>query len=163
VTVTGRTGLRAAACAALLAAAACGGATRTAPQADMKIITHGQKVDLAANLAPGKYTVVDFYASWCPPCRLLGPALERLAAAENSRLALRKVDIVDWTMPVVDQYGIEALPHLKLFGPDGKQVADGDAVFPSLLTIFGEAAREVGETGAAIGSTAPPEKEGGVL
>jgi len=160
--VTGRTWLRSAACAAALVAAACG-ATRTEPKADMKIITHGQKVDLAANLAPGKYTVVDFYASWCPPCRLLGPALERLAAAENSRLALRKVDIVDWTMPVVDQYQIEALPHLKLFGPDGKQVADGDAVFQSLLTIFGESAREVGETGAAIGGATPPEKDGGVL
>jgi thiol-disulfide isomerase/thioredoxin len=129
----------------------------------MKIITHGQTVDLTAHLAPGKYTVVDFYASWCPPCRVLGPALERLAAAETGRLALRKVDIVDWTMPVVDQYGIESLPHLMLYDPEGRRIADGDAVFPSLLTIFGEAAREVGEAGAAIGSATAPEKEGGVL
>jgi thioredoxin-like negative regulator of GroEL len=107
--------------------------------------------------------VVDFYASWCPPCRVLGPALERLAAAETGRLALRKVDIVDWTMPVVDQYGIESLPHLMLYDPEGRRIADGDAVFPSLLTIFGEAAREVGEAGAAIGSATAPEKEGGVL
>jgi len=149
--------------AAALMAVACGGAAKTAPQADMRIITHGRTVDLAAHLAPGKYTVVDFYAPWCPPCRVLSPTLERLAAAENGRLALRKVDIVDWTMPVVDQYGIESLPHLMLYDPEGKRIADGDEVFAALLTIFGDAAREVGEAGAAIGTATPPATEDGVL
>lgn len=146
-----------------LLVAACGGTTKKTPQLDMQIITHGQAVDLAAHLAPGKYTVVDFYASWCPPCRVLGPTLERLAAAESTRLALRKVDIVDWTMPVVDQYGIESLPHLMLYDPEGKRIANGDEVFPALLTIFGEAAHEVGEAGASIGVATPPANEGGVL
>jgi len=148
--------------AAALVVAGCSGAAKT-PQVDMKIITHGQAVDLAAHLAPGKYTVVDFYASWCPPCRVLGPTLERLAAAETARLALRKVDIVDWTMPVVDQYGIESLPHLMLYDPAGKRIADGDQVFAALLSIFGEAAREVGDAGAAIGTATPPASEDGVL
>ena len=166
--MTARGWMRTVACAAAipaaaLAVAACGGAAKTAPQADMKIITHGQMVDLAAHLAPGKYTVVDFYAAWCPPCRVVGPALERLAAAENGRLALRKVDIVDWTMPVVDQYGIESLPHLMLYDPAGKRIANGDEVFTSLLAIFGEAAREVGEAGAAVGTETPPATEDGVL
>ena len=125
-------------------------------QADLKVITHGQAVDLAAHLAPGKYTVVDFYAAWCPPCRVLGPALERLAAAENDRLAVRKVDIVDWTMPVVEQYGIESLPHLMLFAPDGRRMANGDGVYKALGDVFGDAAREVIEAGSATGSTPPP-------
>jgi len=161
--VTARGMIRTVALAAALVVVGCGGAPRKAPQLDMQIITHGQAVDLAAHLAPGKYTVVDFYAAWCPPCRVLGPTLERLAAAENSRLALRKVDIVDWTMPVVEQYGIESLPHLMLYDQAGKRIANGDEVFPALLNIFGEAAREVGEAGASIGAATPPAAEGGVL
>lgn len=146
----------------LLAAVGCG-VQKSGPQkqekpavADLEIITHGEKVDLAAHLAAGKYTVIDFYAAWCPPCRLVGPAIERLAAKESQRLAVRKVDIVDWTMPVVEQYAIEALPHLMLYGPDGQRVADGDAVYAELVKIFGESAHEVSEAGDAIGVEAPP-------
>lgn len=139
-----------------LVAAGCGAKTPPGPKADLAIITHGEKVDLEAHLAKGKYTVVDFYASWCPPCRVVGPALERLAAAEPDRLALRKVDVVDWTMPVVEQYGIESLPHLMLYDPDGKRIADGDPVFKSLLEIFGDSAREVGQAGVTVGAVEAP-------
>jgi thiol-disulfide isomerase/thioredoxin len=139
-----------------IAITGCGVRGPRAPEADMKIITHGEKVELSAHLAPGKYTVVDFYAAWCPPCRALGPALERLAAAENSRLALRKVDIVDWTMPVAEQYGIESLPHLMLFGPDGTRLADGDAVFPELSKLFGASASEVRDMAVSIGAVEEP-------
>jgi thiol-disulfide isomerase/thioredoxin len=143
--------------AVALAAGACGSTTPPGPRADAAIITHGEKVDLEAHLAKGKYTVVDFYATWCPPCRVVGPALERLAAAEPARLALRKVDVVDWTMPVVEQYGIESLPHLMLYDPEGRRVADGDAVFKSLLEIFGETAKEVGEAGVRVGAVDAPD------
>jgi thioredoxin-like negative regulator of GroEL len=115
--------------------------------ADVKVIAHGEKVDLAAHLVTGKNTVFDFYAPWCPPCRVLGPALERLAAAQPDRLAVRKVDIVDWTTPVVDQHGIESLPHLILYDASGRVLADGDKVYPELERIFGEAAREVIQAG----------------
>ena len=140
----------------LLVAAACGPKAPAGPPADLAIITHGEKVDLEAHLAKGKYTVVDFYASWCPPCRVVGPALERLATAEPARLALRKVDVVDWTMPVVEQYGIEALPHLMLYDAEGKRIAEGDAVYKALLDIFGDAAREVGEAGVRVGAVEAP-------
>jgi thiol-disulfide isomerase/thioredoxin len=141
----------------LLAGAGCGVRGPESPVADMQIITHGEKVELADHLARGKYTVFDFYAPWCPPCRALSPVLERLAAHETSRLALRKVDIVDWTMPVAEQYRIEALPHLMLFDPDGKRIADGDAVFQELSKLFGDAAREVRDVAGTIGADQPPE------
>jgi thiol-disulfide isomerase/thioredoxin len=121
---------------------------------DVKIIAHGEKVDVATHLAAGKHTVVDFYAAWCPPCRVMGPALERLAADEPDRFAVRKVDVVDWTMPVVNQYGIEALPHLMLFDPSGKKIAEGDDVFPELSRLFGEHAR--GVVAAAGGGSDTP-------
>lgn len=139
-----------------LAGVACGVNQARPGQADLRVITHGQEVDVAAHLAAGKYTVVDFYAAWCPPCRIVGPALERLAAAESDRLAVRKVDIVDWTMPVAEQYGIESLPHLMLFGPDGRRVANGDEVYGALLEVFGDAARELAAAGLAAGADTAP-------
>jgi thiol-disulfide isomerase/thioredoxin len=111
--------------------------------ADVRIITHGERVDLKAHAVPGKYTVFDFYAVWCPPCRALSPALEKLASRNTRNLAIRKVDIVDWTMPVAEQYGIEELPYLVLFDTSGKKVADGEAVFDELGRLFGEAALDV--------------------
>lgn len=142
--------------AAALPALGCKAGRAPSTVADLQIITHGDKVDLASHLAQGKYTVIDFYAAWCPPCRVIGPALERLAAAESERLAIRKVDIVDWTMPVAEQYQIESLPHLMLYGPDGRQIADGDAVYPALRELFGDAAREVLEAAQLGGEEAPP-------
>jgi len=148
--------LAVAALAWALTAAGCGHGPARAQEADLKIITHGERVDLESHLASGKYTVVDFYAAWCPPCRVVGPALERLARVESRRLAVRKVDIVDWTMPVVEQHGIESLPHLMLFAPDGRRLANGDEVYAALRELFGEAARELVEAGQAAGAEAPP-------
>src|SRR5467141_2419572 len=98
-------------------------------EADVEIIAHGEEVDLAQHVVPGKYTLFDFYAVWCPPCRALSPALERLAARRPEMLALRKVDIVDWTMPVAAQHHVESLPYLVLFDGEGRRVAEGDGVF----------------------------------
>ncbi len=101
-------------------------------EADVAIIAHGERVDLHAHAVPGKYTVFDFYAVWCPPCRVLGPALEKLASRNTQTLAIRKVDIVDWTMPVAEQYGVQELPYLVLCDANGRKVADGETVYDSL-------------------------------
>src|SRR5881397_226977 len=127
--------------AALLGAYALNRAPRAEP--DITIITHGDRVDLEAHAVPGKYTVFDFYAVWCPPCRALSPALERLASRNTGKLAIRKVDIVDWTMPVAEQYGIEELPYLVLFDGNGRKLAVGEAVFDELDRLFGADALDV--------------------
>jgi thiol-disulfide isomerase/thioredoxin len=124
-------------------------------EVDVMVIAHGEEVVLTDHLVTGKYTVVDFYAVWCPPCRILSPALERLAQRHPSRLAIRKVDIVDWTMPVAAQHGIESLPHLLLFDPDRDPVANGEAVFEALGRIFGDSAREVMEVSGIERAQAP--------
>src|SRR5881397_1457045 len=123
--------------AALLGAYALNRAPRAEP--DITIITHGDRVDLEAHAVPGKYTVFDFYAVWCPPCRALSPALEKLAAHHRESLAIRKVDIVDWTMPVAEQHDIKELPYLVLFYKEGRQMAAGEKVFDELSRLFGDA------------------------
>ena len=132
-------------------------------QADVQVIAHGEEVDLAPHAAPGKYTVFDFYAVWCPPCRVLGPALERLAAAHPDRLAIRKVDIVDWTMPVAAQHGIEELPFLVLFDPRGREAARGDGVFDALDRLFGEAVRDTLGDGAEAEPAPPADAPGATV
>src|SRR5213592_4083428 len=131
----------------LLVAAALLGAyalnREPAEGADVRIIARGERVDIQAHAVPGKYTVFDFYAVWCPPCRALSPALEKLASRNTRNLAIRKVDIVDWTMPVAEQYGVEELPYLVLFDGNGRKLAVGEAVFDELDRLFGDDALDV--------------------
>jgi hypothetical protein len=76
------------------------------------------------------------------PCRIIEPHIDRIAEANEDSLAVRKVDVIDWDSPVARQYRIQSLPHLKLFGPDGRLLAAGDAqrVFGVLESRLGEGA-----------------------
>ncbi len=111
-------------------------ATRAGEEPDIRIISKGQPVNLRDHLVSGKYTLFDYYADWCPPCRELAPQLEELVR-HRSDLAIRKIDIVDWSEPVAGQQGVHDLPYLRLFGPDGRLIAEGDDTFDDLQRLFG--------------------------
>ena len=71
-------------------------------------------------MRPDLPVVVDFYADWCPPCRMMTPALERLASEFEGRLTIGKID-VDVNQDIAIQYGVMAMPTLALF-KGGKMV-----------------------------------------
>jgi putative thioredoxin len=72
--------------------------------------------------------VVDFWAGWCGPCRVLGPAIESEAEKRAGTLELAKVD-VDAEPALAARYGIQSLPTVTVFR-DGAPVGGFVGAYP---------------------------------
>ena len=66
-------------------------------------------------------TVVDFWASWCGPCRLVAPEVEKLAQIYDGVLDVRKMD-VDANPLTPNQYHILSIPTVMLFVPGSRPI-----------------------------------------
>ena len=86
-----------------------------------EVISHGAQVDINQHLAPGSVTVVEFYADWCGPCRMLTPSLEQMAQTDP-QVVLRKIDIVRWGTPVAQQFNINSIPQVNVYDRGGSLV-----------------------------------------
>jgi putative thioredoxin len=80
--------------------------------------------------------VVDFWAPWCGPCRVIGPVLEQLATEYDGRVRLVKVNI-DENPQVATQYGISSIPAVMAFR-DGTPISQfvGAVPEPQARTFF---------------------------
>lgn len=65
--------------------------------------------------------LVDFYADWCGPCRLVSPIVDELAKTYEGKITVGKVD-VDANSKVAGDYGVMSIPTVILF-EKGKEVA----------------------------------------
>ena len=72
-------------------------------------------------LQSDKPVLVDFWADWCGPCKMIAPALEEIAEELGDKVTIAKVDIMENTTTASD-FGVQSIPLLILF-KDGKPVA----------------------------------------
>lgn len=109
----------------------------------VEIVKDGEDLTaLEPHRVPGKVTVFDFYAAWCPPCRKVDEHLYPTLARRDD-IALRKINVGSWDTPVAERYlgEVAELPYLVVFAKDGRRVAAISGA------NFGEIDRAIAEAG----------------
>jgi len=86
--------------------------------ATVKVTDANFKTDVVG--APGP-VVVDFWAEWCGPCKMIGPSLEEIAEELQGKVTIAKLN-VDENPGVAGAYGIRSIPTLMIF-KDGKMAS----------------------------------------
>lgn len=82
------------------------------------MLVHGNKDNFDSLISDG-VVVVDFFANWCGPCKMLGPVLEELSSSRGE-VKVVKID-VDQEEDLARRFGVMSIPALYLF-KDGQQV-----------------------------------------
>jgi thiol-disulfide isomerase/thioredoxin len=105
----------------------------------MTVTDKGEDVGPLENLrVPGKYTVLDFYASWCGPCVAVDKRLREILAVRKD-VAVRKLNVDNFKSPLAKQMGrkLRGLPFLIVFTPDGKRTDIAGANHKQLKSALG--------------------------
>jgi thioredoxin 1 len=79
------------------------------------------KSDFDAKIGGEIPVVVDFYADWCGPCRMIAPVLEELSTEYEGKVIIAKVN-VDEERELAEKYKVTSIPHLEIF-KKGQSVA----------------------------------------
>ena len=79
-------------------------------------------------LGEGKLMMVDFWADWCGPCRMLSPVIDRLAEQYEGQVISGKVNVDD-EQELAIRYGVMSIPTV-IFFKDGKEIDRKVGVMP---------------------------------
>ena len=78
-------------------------------------VTEFSDINFAAEvLQAGQPVLVDFWAPWCGPCRMIGPIVEQLASENAGMIAVGKVNVDD-SPSTAASYGVSSIPTIMLF------------------------------------------------
>ncbi|UCC57067.1 MAG: thioredoxin TrxA [Gammaproteobacteria bacterium] len=79
--------------------------------------------------------LVDYWAEWCGPCKMIAPILDEIAAEYNGKIRVAKLNIDD-NPQTPPKYGIRGIPTLMLFKNGSVEATKVGAVSKSQLTAF---------------------------
>ena len=83
-------------------------------------LTHITDAAFAAEIAGDTPVLVDFWAEWCGPCRMVAPVLEQIASEQTGKLKIVKLN-VDENQQTPQQFGVTGIPTMILF-KDGQML-----------------------------------------
>lgn len=75
----------------------------------------------SASAQKGKMVIIDFYATWCGPCKAMTPVMNLMEEKYGNKFEFKKVDF-DKNQDLVQQYNIEAVPTLVVLSPENKVI-----------------------------------------
>lgn len=79
--------------------------------------------------------LVDYWANWCAPCKMISPILEEIAEEYEGKVKIAKLDI-DENRSVTERYKVRGIPTLMLFKGGEPEATKVGAVSKSQLTVF---------------------------
>ncbi len=79
--------------------------------------------------------LVDYWAEWCGPCKVIAPVLEEIASEYSGKMKICKLDI-DANEETPPKYGIRGIPTLMLFKNGSVEATKVGALSKSQLTVF---------------------------
>ena len=79
--------------------------------------------------------LVDYWANWCAPCKMIAPLLEEIAEEYAGKIKIAKLDI-DQNRAVTERFKVRGIPTLMLFKGGEPEATKVGAVSKSQLTVF---------------------------
>ncbi|MEA4941994.1 Thioredoxin [bioreactor metagenome] len=91
-------------------------------------LKHLKKTDFDAAVDAAPLAMVDFWADWCGPCKMVAPAVEKIAADYDGKALVAKVNI-DEEPELAQRFGVMSIPTL-VFLKDGQEIDRKVGVMP---------------------------------
>lgn len=91
-------------------------------------LKHLKKTDFDAAVDAAPLAMVDFWADWCGPCKMVAPAVEKIAADYDGKALVAKVNI-DEEPELAQRFGVMSIPTL-VFMKDGREIDRKVGVMP---------------------------------